>query len=92
MESTEKEKELWKIAKKRVGFRRQLFMYIIVNIMFWLVWYYSEDDHTSDFPWPVWPMIGWGIGIVFSYYDAYASPKSDAIQREYEKLTKNGNV
>ncbi len=88
-----KDRELWKIAKKRVGFKRHLATYIIINTMFWFLWYFTNDeDKGSDFPWPVWPMLGWGIGLAFSYLDAYAFSKSNAVEREYEKLKgKQGN-
>ena len=85
---TEKDRELWRIAKKRVGFKRHLATYIIINAMFWLLWVFTEmkDEEKSSFPWPVWPMLGWGIGLAFSYLDAYVFTKGDAVEREYEKL------
>lgn len=83
---TEKDHELWKTAKKRVGFRRHLGTYIIVNVMFWALWFLTDDGEHESFPWPVWPMFGWGIGLVFNYLDAYVHPKGDAVEKEYEKL------
>lgn len=80
----EKDKELWKIAKKRVGFKRHLATYLIVNATLWLLWLFT--DSKSDFPWPIWPMFGWGIGLAFSYRDAYVHPSSNAVEKEYEKL------
>lgn len=83
---TEKDPELWKIAKKRVGFKRHLGMYIIINGMFWLLWYFTNEGDHELFPWPVWSMFGWGIGLVFEYMSAYGQPKQNAIEKEYEKL------
>jgi hypothetical protein len=83
---TEKEKELWKVAKKRVGFRKHLGTYIIVNAMFWALWWFTDRDEDSSFPWPVWPMLGWGIGVAFDFMDAYMSNNNSAIEKEYEKL------
>ena len=83
---TEKDRELWKIAKKRVGFRRHLGTYIIINTMFWFLWWFTDTHTEESFPWPVWPMLGWGIGLAFSYLDAYVYTKGDAIEKEYEKL------
>jgi len=31
-------------------------------------------------------MLGWGIGIVFSYLNAYVYTKENAIQKEYDKI------
>jgi hypothetical protein len=41
-------------------------------------------------PWPVWSMLGWGIGLLFQYLNAYGGGKKDLEEKEYEKL-KNKN-
>lgn len=82
-----RDRELWKIAKKRVDFKRHLATYLIINTMFWLLWALSDGkDGDSGFPWPVWPMLGWGIGLAFSYLGAYVFTKNTAIEKEYQKL------
>ena len=84
---TEKDKELWKLAKKRVAFKSHLLTYIGVNAMFWFIWYFSAGtEKDNDFPWPVWPMLGWGIGLAFSYLDAYVFTRQNAVEKEYDKL------
>ena len=84
---TQQDKELWKIAKKRVGFRRHLATYIIINGMFWIIWFLTPNDSDkSEFPWPVWPMLGWGIGLAFDFMGTYIYTKQDSIKKEYEKL------
>jgi len=83
---SEQEKHLWKMARKRVGFKRNLTAYVVVNIMLWLLYLVNHPAHGDLLPWPVWPMFGWGIGLAFSYFDAYGTHKNKAIEREYEKL------
>ncbi|MES2515128.1 MAG: 2TM domain-containing protein [Bacteroidota bacterium] len=85
---TQREQELWKLAKKRVGFKRHLATYIVINGMFWLLWYFTDhrDGESAGVPWPVFPMIGWGIGLVFSFLNAYVFSKHDSVEKEYEKL------
>ena len=86
----DKDPELLKIAKKRVAFKQQAAAYVIVNTMLWIVWFLSgQNDHDDLFPWPLWPMFGWGIGLAFQYYNAYVS-RTDAVDREYEKLKNKG--
>jgi len=51
----------------------------------------KNGDQEYDWPWPVWPMIGWGIGLLFHFLGAYVYPKSNAVEREYEKLKKEQN-
>lgn len=84
---TEKERELWKLAKKRVGFKRHLATYIVINAFFWAIWYVTDrKDDYAGVPWPIFPMLGWGIGIMFSFLGAYVFVKHDSVEREYEKL------
>ena len=84
-----RDEKLWKLAKKRARFKSSLITYILVNIFFWVIWYFTDHDHTigvNNIPWPIWPTLGWGLGIAFEYADAYIFPKSNGAEREYEKL------
>lgn len=87
-----KDKHLWHIAKKRAGFKRHLGSYIIVNSFLWIMWFFSSGkDNLDEFgqngwPWPLWCTLGWGIGITFSYYNAYINNKESSVMREYQKL------
>ena len=86
---TVKEQELWRLAKKRVSFKRHLLIYMIVNVFFWCIWWFDEDNRDKgEFPWPVWSMLGWGVGLAFEYVSVYHSNKPDAIEKEYEKIKK----
>ena len=97
MESTKtndqgKDPGLWELAQKRAGFKSHLTVYIIMNIFFWCVWYFTNHNYNGEgrFPWPVWPMLGWGIGVFFHFLGAYVYPKNYSVEREYQKL-KNKN-
>lgn len=85
----EKDKALWKIAKKRVTFRRHFFTYLIVNGFLWTLWYYNGTGTSmyEGLPWPAWVTLSWGIGVAFNYYDAFHGNHDQAIEREYEKLS-----
>ena len=87
-----KDPRLWHIAHKRASFKRHILSYIVLNIFFWFVWYFTKDQQRIDdggIPWPVWPAIGWGIGLMFHYIGAYVSD-GHSVEREYDKL-KNQN-
>lgn len=90
MENTnEKDKALWKLAKKRVEFRRHLAMYFIVNAFFWALWLFGKgrDHHEGLFPWPLYPMLGWGIGLAFHFMGAFVFPgNGPRVEKEYERL------
>jgi hypothetical protein len=89
-----KDPVLWEIAHKRAGFKKHLVTYLIMNAFFWAVWFFSSRQHIEDldveglgnFPWPVWPMLGWGIGLAFHYASAYVFPRANSVETEYEKL------
>lgn len=79
---------MWSIAKKRAGFKLHLVTYLTVNAFLWLIWLVttSQEDRTGLAPWPIWPLMGWGIGLalhfVFTYIIKY--DEKEAIQKEYE--------
>jgi hypothetical protein len=88
-----KDERLWQMAKKRASFKRHAFTYIAVNAFFWLLWLFASGDKEVDYngsgiPWPVWPMLGWGLGLVLNYFDAYQKTGNSLEEKEYEKLKK----
>lgn len=79
---------LWRKARKRADFRKNLYSYIAVNTFLWFVWWFTTGINTgfTGYPWPVWVMLGWGIGLAMQFYNAYLSNKKDLAEIEYEKL------
>lgn len=80
---------LWEIAQKRTSFKSHLVTYLIVNAFLWVLWYFTGRYHNNswdELPWPVWPTLGWGIGLAFHFAGAYIFPKANSIEKEYEKL------
>lgn len=89
MENT-KDDELWKLANKRAKFQRSLVTYFIMNAFFWIIWYVTSGRYGDNtrMPWPIWAMLGWGIGLAFQYMEAYGAGKDSLVNKEYEKLKK----
>jgi hypothetical protein len=79
-----KDETLWQIAKERVGFKWSLASYIIVNSFLVGIWFLSSNHYT--YFWPIWPMLGWGIGIAFQYARAYHGNSINSVENEYQKL------
>jgi hypothetical protein len=79
---------LWRIARKRADFRRNLYSYVAVNLFLWLVWWFTTGRITgfNGYPWPIWVMLGWGLSLAKQYFDAYKGDKKDLADEEYEKL------
>ena len=88
-----KDPVLWELAQKRATFKGHLVTYIIVNAFFWVLWYFTGQhlEDESGFPWPIWPMFGWGIGLAFHFAGAYVFPKHNTVENEYQKLKSQQN-
>jgi len=85
-----KDERLWRMAKKRAAFKRNLFSYLVINAFLWLLWWFTSGRHSdsNSLPWPVWVTAGWGLGVAFNYFDAYQRSGGNLEEKEYEKLTK----
>ncbi len=85
---TNRDERLWRIASKRASFRKSLYSYIIVNAFLWAIWWFVSGRYHGfrGIPWPIWVMLGWGLGIAFQYFEAYNGNKQDLAEQEYEKL------
>jgi len=80
------EEEIYQKARKRVeekrGFYRHLAVYIVVNIVLILIWAFTG----RGYPWFVWPLGGWGIGLLFHFLSVFVfSRETDWERHEVEK-------
>jgi hypothetical protein len=78
------------IRKKR-EFAQHLAVYVVVNLVLTVIWLLTTP---GGFYWPMFPLLIWGIGIVFHALDVFssvfaqASPSEEQIQREIGRLTR----
>lgn len=89
----QRDPHLWKQAKARVGFRMHLRSYLIINAGLWLIWAFSAFAGDAQFnnqhvPWPLFPMLGWGIGLAMHYVSVYNffGNERNMTEQEYQKL------
>jgi uncharacterized ion transporter superfamily protein YfcC len=75
--------------KKRRDFRGHLLVYVLVNTFIVVIWAVTG---AHWFFWPVFPIVGWGIGVVMNAWDVYWRPRitEEDIQREIEREDKPG--
>ena len=85
------EDDLYRLAGKRVeekkSFYIHLAVYVIVNIALVIIWWATG----AGFPWFLFPLGGWGIGILFHFLGVFVfSQQSNwerkEIEREVQKL------
>jgi 2TM domain len=75
--------------KKRRDFRGHLLVYVLVNTFLVVIWAVTG---AHGFFWPVFFIVGWGIGVVMNAWDVYWRPRitEGDIQREIEREDKPG--
>ena len=74
--------------KKRRDFKTHLFIYLVVNAVIWTVWVVIGMTSHSWWPWPIFPTLGWGIGLAANAWDVYMRrPLSEAdVQAEMQRM------
>ena len=82
------ENQLHELARKRVEFRRHLVVYFVIISILWMIWFLTGAGYI----WPIWPMAGWGIGVIFHYLFEYRSSSFLSEEEEYKKLKKEMKV
>lgn len=76
-----------KRLKKRRDFKAHLLIYTMVNSFLVVIWFVTGHG----FFWPVFPMVGWGIGVVMNAWDVYHDEDftEDEIAREVQRLSQH---
>ena len=88
----QRDEKLWQIAKRRADFQDSLIGFMVVSTICWAVWYFTAGRRGINWgtPWPLWVMLGLGIGLVLKFLKAYKTDKNTMAEREYEKLKNKG--
>jgi hypothetical protein len=72
--------------RRKAEFRSHLLAYVLVNMGLIVIWALTSRDYF----WPIWPILGWGIGIGFHAWETFGTPSrgpsEDQIQREIDRL------
>lgn len=48
--------------------------YLAVIALLWLIWLVTG----AGYPWPIWPMLGWGVGVIGHHHRHAVSPRAAA--------------
>lgn len=68
-------------AKLIVEFRIHLITYIVVNSLLVII----NLIFTPEYLWFIWPLLGWGLGIVLHRREVKLPPKQSLMDRLIEK-------
>jgi hypothetical protein len=67
-----REQALLRVRKRR-DFKSHVVVYVVVNSVLWGIWAIIglASDGGTSWPWPIFPTLLWGIGLVLNGWDAY---------------------
>lgn len=70
-------------AEAKVGFYIHLAVYSGINVMLFIIWWF-----TGGSPWFVFPFLGWGVGLLAHFMWIYAniSVTNRLAEKEYQRL------
>jgi uncharacterized ion transporter superfamily protein YfcC len=70
--------------KKKRDFKTHVLMYVTVNVFLVVIWAIAD----SGFFWPIFPILGWGIGVIANAWDVYGRKpiSEEEIRREVDRL------
>ena len=82
-----REQAVQRLKKKR-DFQTHLLIYVAVNAFLVAIWAVT----SAGFFWPIFPILGWGIGVVANAWDVYGRKpiSEEEIRRETERLRGSG--
>lgn len=84
------DEEILKLARARVAWRMHALTYVGVNVLLNVIWFLTSSDDSMmrggpGFYWPIWPALGWGVGLAIHGFTVFGSGR-DWEAREVEKL------
>lgn len=73
-----------KRLQQRREFATHIVSYVVINAMLVVVWLFTGQGYF----WPVWVIVGWGIGLVLHAWDVFGRRPitEDDIRREMDRL------
>lgn len=83
--------------KKVREFFQHFGVYVMINIMLWMIYIFSGTDgalpadlgqliRLNDFPWPLIVSLGWGVGLIINAMEAMSAGRHErAVQREVDR-------
>ena len=78
-----REQAIRRLKKKR-DFKTHVLIYVAVNTFLVVIWAVT----SAGFFWPIFPILGWGIGVLANAWDVYGRKpiSEEEIRREADRL------
>jgi hypothetical protein len=78
--------QIWELARKRAGFKKNLVSYAFTNLAMIALWLFTAGGHA--YFWPFWGILGWGFQLAMQYASCYHGNDLHGAQAEYDHLKK----
>ena len=74
--------------RKRAAFRSHLVVYLLVNLLLVVIWLVTGVRSGVWYPWFIYPMFGWGIGLGSHAWQAYRGDElnEESIRQEMRRI------
>jgi len=83
VEDEERRQAAIKRLKDKREFWQHVAIYVLVNSLLVVVWAVTSE---GTYFWPMWPLLGWGIGLAMHAWETFRRPISEeAIRKEMDK-------
>ena len=83
MDDQERREAAVKRLKARREFGQHVVVYVLVNALLVVIWFSTGHHGGIGGFWPMWSMLGWGIGLVMHAWETFQRPIGEgAIQKE----------
>lgn len=93
MDPFERAAERERVDYQKLGFRVHLGVFISVNVLLFVTWWLTSGraDDGFGFPWFLFPLLGWGIGLVahFAVYSVVSRDFKDRQERRRAAATED---
>jgi uncharacterized membrane protein len=85
---TDLRSEALRRLKAKRDFQAHLVGYVLVNASLWAIWGVFFAVSGAWFPWPLFGVLGWGVGLAFHAWDVYGRRPftEEDIRREEARL------
>jgi hypothetical protein len=74
--------------KRKAAFKIHFLVYVMVNVILFAIWIIIAVPTGSWFPWPVFPLLGWGVGVGVHAWTTYRGNelREDRIRAEMNRI------
>ena len=84
-------REARKIVEAKKGFYVHFVIYLIVSAVIYIVYRLT----WTGYPWFIWPILGWGVGVLFHFLGVFFFSRQSnwdkrAIEKEVQRLKQQG--